>query len=144
MSFNLVLSESINNEALNDYPIEFDKDEKSISKLEKFLKFQGVENSEFITFLKNLNSLRSKVTNTHRSSTKFDKRALKSFVYFGVPSGQDSLEQMDLVKLSISIFRKANETISTLQLQIQSISTVRLTLKSDKTTNSDDGDVITN
>lgn len=144
MSFNLVLSESINNEALNDYPIEFVKDEKSISKLEKFLEFQGIENSEFITFLKNLNSLRSKVTNTHRSSTKFDKRALKSFVYFGVPSGQDSLEQMDLVKLSISIFRKANETISTLQLQIQSISTVQLTLKSDKTTNSDDGDVITN
>lgn len=144
MSFNLVLSESINNEALNGYSIEFDKDEKSISKLEKFMKFQDFENSEFIKFLKNLNSLRSKVTNTHRSSAKIDKRTLKSFVYFGVPTGQDSLEQMDLVKLSCSIFQKANEVISSLHTQIQSASDIKPLLKSNKTSCLDNGDAITN
>ena len=114
---NVILSESINVEALKDTGIKFQKNKGSITKLSYFLESKGIKMSPFINYLLQLNTFRSELTDAHRHSSDASDNFLKASAFFEFDKDSPRYK-----KLSIVLFEKANEAIQELLARINKLS----------------------
>lgn len=103
-SLTLILIDSLNDSEITK-KIELAKDDRSITKFEKFLAINHKQTPELIEFFRNLQTLRSGMTKTHR----FSKKALTAMAYFNINDNYSNLT--DVAK---NIYLKAICTLNTL------------------------------
>lgn len=107
--FNLVLTESINVPALKSSRVSFTKGSGSIKKLIEFLSYHKIGTNGFITFLLNLNTLRSNYTSAHRIDSGEKKDLEKAKSYIGL-----KVENMNYMESSVNMFSLASEAFEEL------------------------------
>lgn len=106
---NIVLTESINVKELNKLSYDYPEESKSIAKLTLVLEDKGYSDHLLINFLRHLNTLRSKLSDSHRNSTNKDNRLSKALGYIGL-----SLENGNFREGSINLFNNGNEALESL------------------------------
>lgn len=108
--FNLIVSESINVEELSklDFPIPKDKKKNlgSVMCLNYFLESLGYEKTPIIDFCLQLQTLRSELTETHRSASEISPNLQKALDYI-----QFSFDDNNWRQASFTLFTKANEAL---------------------------------
>lgn len=95
----------INEESLKKY-IKLEKDDKGITKLEKFLKANNIEIPEMIVFLRNLWDLRSGLLSHSFSNT--NNKCKKAIKYFNIKDD-------NYIEVARDIFTKSIYTLNTLE-----------------------------
>ena len=104
-----ILTESINVPALKSSRVSFTKDSGSIKKLIEFLSYHKIGTNGFITFLLNLNTLRSNYTSAHRIDSGEKKDLEKAKSYIGL-----KVENMNYMESSVNLFSLASEAFEEL------------------------------
>lgn len=107
--FNLLLSESIDVKELNSVNISYPDNSKSIQRLKIFLSHNGYNTTKFISFLDNLNILRSKYSLAHRNSHKKDNKLNSAITYIGLNTDSNNYKDS-----SIRLFTLACEAFEEL------------------------------
>lgn len=113
---NLILSERINVEALKQTGIQFGKNKKGIVKLSIFLESKGICLSPFINYLLQLNTFRSELSETHIHSSDISTELQKACSFF-----EFDIDNPDFRKLSIALFKKANDAIQIILSNINNL-----------------------
>lgn len=109
--FNLILSESINVASIKASGCEKPNNSGSINWLDCYFKSLPYESCDLIKALRNLNTLRSKLTDAHIDSLEFDSVTLKALAGFGVIADNLSWYTLDKILLSRNIFVYFNKAI---------------------------------
>ena len=112
--FNLVLTEAINVSAIKNSGCEIPDKPGSINWLESYFKLFPYDSANLISCLRNLNTLRSKMTDAHIDSTEFESITIKSLRGFGIEAENLSWSTLDKKLLSRNIFKHFNEALTTL------------------------------
>lgn len=113
--FNIVITESINVSSIKHSGCEAPKESKSIFWLEEYLNYLKFDKSkEFILCIRDLNTLRSKLTDSHIDALDFDKTTIKSLKGFGIEADNISWHSLDMKLLSRNIFIRFNSVLNSL------------------------------
>lgn len=106
---NIVLTESINVKELNKLPYNYPDNSKGITKLSCVLDAKGYTDHHLINFLRQLNTFRSKLSDSHRNSNNTDNKLSKALGYIGL-----SIEDGNFREGSINLFTKGIEALESL------------------------------
>lgn len=108
--FNLIVCECINVEELSKLDFYIPKDKKknlgSVMRLNYFLESLGYERTPIINFCLQLQTLRSELTETHRSDSEISANLQKALDYI-----QFSFDDNNWRQASFTLFTKANEAL---------------------------------
>ncbi len=113
---NLILSERINVVALKQTGLHFEKSQGSIVKLSIFLESKEIHLSPFINYLLQLNTFRSELSETHIHASEISDKLQKACSFF-----EFNIDTPDYRKLSIALFKQANDAIQKILSDINNL-----------------------